>query len=286
MCYYGHTMGYKALLLDVDGTLVPVGPHTTTSEKVTFSLNEARKKVCVSIVSGRPLEWLTNLFEKLDLVHPCIINGGSQIIDPKTKEILWERSLRNEDVNSILNIIKNNNTPFIVNDNGKELKNPTDLKFYKPLAMQLSFFDSKEKSDKCIKTLQKISNISAHKFFSWDKDRNYKMEIYITNKEATKQHAAKKLAEILNIKTKEMIGVGDARNDIPLLSECGLCIAMGNADDKLKAIADYIAPSVDEDGVAHVVEKFIMTDIPMEISKKKLSFLQRFNQFIDRIRNH
>ena len=56
-----------------------------------------------------------------------------------------------------------------------------------------------------------------------------------------------------------MIGVGDARNDAPLLNVCGLKVAMGNADDKLKKIAHYIAPSVDEDGVAHVVERFILS---------------------------
>ena len=49
------------------------------------------------------------------------------------------------------------------------------------------------------------------------------------------------------------------RNDIPLLNICGLKVAMGNADKKLKSIAHHIAPSVDEDGVAHVVEKFILS---------------------------
>jgi hydroxymethylpyrimidine pyrophosphatase-like HAD family hydrolase len=85
------------------------------------------------------------------------------------------------------------------------------------------------------------------------------MDIYITHSEATKYYAAHELARILGIDTSEMIGVGDARNDAPLLNVCGLKIAMGNADNKLKSIAHYIAPSVDEDGVAHVVEKFILS---------------------------
>src|SRR3990167_5395279 len=105
----------------------------------------------------------------------------------------------------------------------------------------------------------KISDVSAHKTFSWNKDRNYKMDIYITHKEATKHHAAQELARILGIDTSEMIGVGDARNDVPLLHICGLKVAMGNADNKLKRVAHYIAPSVDEDGVAHVVDKFILS---------------------------
>lgn len=39
---------------------------------------------------------------------------------------------------------------------------------------------------------------------------------------------------------------------------CGLKVAMGNAVQDLKEIADYIAPSVDEDGIADVIEKFVL----------------------------
>ncbi len=252
-------MKYKSLLLDVDGTLVPVGPHTMPSQRVVDALRQAQKMVHVSLVSGRCLDWLTEIFQILDLTDPCIINGGSQIIDPKTKKILWERPIYKESVRKILALIKQDQIPFIVSDNGIEYENTYESEFLNTLAIKLSYFDSKEKSDQCLKTLSRIPDISAHKTFSWDKDRNYKMDIYITHKEATKHYAAEELARILEIDTSEMIGVGDARNDAPLLDVCGLKVAMGNADDKLKRITHYIAPSVDEDGVAHVVEKFILS---------------------------
>ena len=245
--------------MDVDGTLVPVGPNTMLSKKVVESLEQAKKVAHVSLVSGRCLEWLTEIFETLDLTDPCIINGGSQIINPKTKEILWQRPIDEENVSEILKIISRDKIPFVVSDNGIEYENPPQFEFQNPLAIKLSYFDSKEKSDRCLETLSRINGIAAHKTFSWDKDRNYKMDIYITHSEATKYYAAQELARILGIETHEMIGVGDARNDAPLLEVCGLKVAMGNADDKLKRIAHYIAPSVDEDGVAHVVEKFILS---------------------------
>ncbi len=252
-------MKYKSLLLDVDGTLVPVGPNTIPSEKVIESLKQAKKTVRVSLVSGRCLDWLTEIFKVLDLTDPCIINGGSQIIDPKTKKILWERPINKEDVGKVLRIVERDKIPFVVSDNGVEYANPSQDEFGNPLAIKLSYFDSKEKSDRCLEILRTISGISAHKTFSWDKDRKYRMDIYITHKEATKHQAAQELARILGIDTSEMIGVGDARNDVPLLNACGLKIAMGNADHKLKIGAHYIAPTVDEDGVAHVVEKFILS---------------------------
>jgi len=104
------------------------------------------------------------------------------------------------------------------------------------------------------------------------------MKIYITHKNASKQHAAEKLAQMLNVETSEVIGVGDARNDAPLLSACGLRVAMGNADNKLKKIADYVAPTVDEDGVAYVIEKFIIRGESLPKKSSLFSRLFRFGQ--------
>ena len=65
-------------------------------------------------------------------------------------------------------------------------------------------------------------------------------------------------ATFVRIEQYEIIGVGDGYNDFPLLMACGLKVAMGNATEDLKEIADYIAPTVDEDGVADVIEKFVL----------------------------
>ena len=50
----------------------------------------------------------------------------------------------------------------------------------------------------------------------------------------------------------------DSYNDLPLLEVCGLRIVMGDAPDELKAIADYVAPSIDEDGLAVAIEEFVL----------------------------
>jgi len=64
----------------------------------------------------------------------------------------------------------------------------------------------------------------------------------------------------LKISREEIIGIGDHYNDFPLLMACGLKVAMGNAVDDLKAIADYIAPSVEKDGVADVIDRFVLNN--------------------------
>ena len=67
------------------------------------------------------------------------------------------------------------------------------------------------------------------------------------------------LGKILNIRTHEIIGIGDGPNDFPLLMASGLKVAMGNAIPDLKAIADYVTATVEEDGVAQVIEKFVLS---------------------------
>lgn len=251
-------MQYKALLLDVDGTLVPVGPNTRPSEAVAAAITKAQEHIPVCLVSGRSLEWLEELFATLNLAHPCIINGGSQIINPKTKGILWERPITPESMVAVFGIIRAGSIPHIVSDDGIEYVDPGHREFTKPLAVKLTYFTSKETSDECAIRLGRIPDISTHKVYSWDKGRTYKLELYLTHAEATKAHAARELARLLGVDPSAIIAVGDARNDVPLLDACGLRVAMGNADGKLKKVAHYIAPSVEDDGVAHVIEKFIL----------------------------
>ena len=63
-----------------------------------------------------------------------------------------------------------------------------------------------------------------------------------------------RLAEQWGISPEEICAVGDDVNDIPMITAAGLGVAMGNAVDEVKAAADRIAPTNDEDGLAQVVE--------------------------------
>lgn len=103
--------------------------------------------------------------------------------------------------------------------------------------------------------LRKIKSIALHRMPSWEKGF---VSLDITDGKVSKLHAISDIFKILNIESHEAIGVGDSYNDYPLLMACGLKIAMGNAVSELKEIADFIAPSVEDDGVATVIEKYIL----------------------------
>ena len=82
--------------------------------------------------------------------------------------------------------------------------------------------------------------------------------VEIVNKEASKGNALESLALKFNIKREEIIAIGDNFNDMDMIEYAGLGVAMGNAPGYLKDVAQFVTHSNDEDGVRHVLEKFIL----------------------------
>lgn len=80
----------------------------------------------------------------------------------------------------------------------------------------------------------------------------------ITPAGATKGEALARLARRLDVDRSAVIAVGDAPPDVGMIQYAGLGVAVGNATDEVKGAADYVAPPVEEDAVAHVVERFIL----------------------------
>ncbi|MDO8583515.1 MAG: HAD family hydrolase [bacterium] len=245
---------YKALIIDVDGTLVKNKRYGMPSRKVTAAIVKASKIIHIGVATGRPLFMLKKIIKHLDLSGPSIINGGSQIIDTNSNKSLWEQTINAHDFLLISKIFKDINVSFFTHDDDKDF---ADLNTYVPkkLFNIVAQGLSSETADHAINKISHIPTIVIHKLVSWKKG---KYDILINHAYATKQHAILAIVKILKIKPEEIIAVGDGYNDFPLLMACGLKIAMGNAVEDLKAIADYVAPTVDEDGVADVIEKFVL----------------------------
>lgn len=253
-------MKYKALISDIDGTLtkrITTKVHRPLpSERVTKAVHEANKKIPIVLATSRPIQLVTYLLDFLKLHAPCVTLDGALIVDALSREILLETPIRNEDFDFVVNYLELANHPFIVDEKDKnDIPYTKDYHFKNPLNMFA--FELSEKDAKKIEAdFQKRSSINTHKVTSWTDSL---WGINITNSNVSKQHAVIEVANLLNILPEEIIGVGDGYNDFSLLEACGLKVAMGNAVPELKAIADYIAPSVDEDGVADVIEKFVLS---------------------------
>jgi hydroxymethylpyrimidine pyrophosphatase-like HAD family hydrolase len=74
----------------------------------------------------------------------------------------------------------------------------------------------------------------------------------------SKGSGVQEIAQAMGISLDQVIAVGDSVGDIEALEIAGLGVAMGNAEEELKQHADYIAASVWEDGVAQILERFLL----------------------------
>ena len=88
--------------------------------------------------------------------------------------------------------------------------------------------------------------------------RSNKYYMEITDPKASKGEALKFLANHWGIQKEEIMASGDQDNDYEMLKEAGIKIAMGNASEKLKKIADVVCKNVEQDGICEIVERFIL----------------------------
>lgn len=247
---------YKALMLDLDGTTIPNDIDGVPSVKVIDAITKAGKHVHVGFITGRPYEYTKRINGYLSLTGPSISSGGAQVVDVGSDEILWQKVLQENELLQIFKILDTYQYKTLIQKSGSSgvlelsrIDRPKEV-------ITMSVMDIEpDKIDEVIYAFKDIPNISSSKIVGWTKGTYW---LQISHINATKQQGIFEVAKLLDIKPAEIIGVGDGYNDFPLLMACGLKIAMGNAVPELKRIADYVAPSVEEDGVAHIIEKYIL----------------------------
>jgi len=247
-------MQYKLIIFDLDGTAIPNKPDGLPSGVVVGAVVKAKKKVAVSVATGRAITMARPILKKLKLTTPCILSGGAQIINPKTEEVLWERLLAKDQIKEIINVL----LPYSyeVSFSNETSGRPAKLKSIKEPERIVYVVNVKNRdSNLILKKLNNLENIAAHGVKAWTEGCT---DIHITNSQATKKFALEVLFDMIGVEKSETIGVGDSNNDLPLLEMVGFKVAVGNASKKLKETADYIAPPVENDGLAEVIEKFIL----------------------------
>lgn len=246
---------YKMLVSDIDGTLCVGKPNSFPSDKVKNCISAAVDNGLIfTLASGRPFSMVKYLTEYLGNTGPCIVDNGAVIIDGKTGEVIWEALLSMDRARRILELLQGCEY-FRVSYESGPVDNPKDIDISLKVR-KVSVHDiTPQKAEDLIQVVEReFKNVACIKAASYKGD--HLSDIYFSDIGATKQRSVFELGKILGIEKEEIIGVGDGYNDFPLLMACGLKVAMGNAVGELKAIADFVAPTVDEDGLAYVLEKF------------------------------
>lgn len=263
--WYICNMKVKAIFFDIDGTLVSFKTHRIPDSTLEALTLLRKKGIKLFIATGRPWVLINNLGEaKFDGF--ITVNGCSCFTSDFTP--IYSSSIPHEDIDRLIDSGLTENIPFAFTD-GKdefitginervqamsdliELPNArvapvTDARgedFYQ----LMGYFTKEEEQQFNIfeKILTHCTPMRWHPLFA---------DIIPTGN--SKRTGIDKVLEYFHIDLSESMGFGDGGNDIPMLQHTAIGVAMGNADDEVKAAADYVTTSIDDNGIVHALRHF------------------------------
>jgi len=248
---------YRALFVDVDGTLVS-SEHALPSKKVKEALLNLKKNdVYVCIVTTRQFSKIEKICKELNLSGLSVVSAGAQIVDVETGKYIYEYIIDHESTIKICKLLESyeENIDFWIQDDGVDCRYSTSYNPNKPFAIIVRNLTN-QFADKIINIIMSTTEVFCTKVPTYQKDL---VDLCITNKRATKKHGVDIVIKSLKISKDKAVGIGDGENDIEFIKSCGLKIAMGNAVRSVKEIADYTAPDVTKDGVVVAINKYFLS---------------------------
>lgn len=255
----------KALFFDIDGTLVSFKTHRIPQSTVDALQCAHDKGIKIYIATGRPIQIITNLVQIEKLIDGWITtNGAYCFIEEK---VICCNPIAENDVEKIISASdRDNYSVIIVGEKHLAVHNYADIvdiTFREGLGvdnidyhrdidslkgqkiLQLTPFCKEDQEAELMPT---ISNCTSGRWCSEFTD--------ITAQNANKGKGIESIARHEGFTIEETMAFGDGGNDDKMLQTAGIGIAMGNANEKTKSIADYITTSVDEDGILNALSHF------------------------------
>ncbi len=271
---------YRLLAFDYDGTAAIDGELPT--ERVYNALAAARAKDLILVLAtGRPYNSASRYAEALHLDAPVICYQGAMVRElTGERRVLYVEPAPADAMCEVLALADERNLELNVygEDCMYVIQRGRPLEFYErwfgmPIQMAQSYaqicdlFAAEGKSPlKGLfigdpETNEAFRNELRERFKGrLEVVRSHDMFVEVHSLEASKGHGLKFLAQHFGISQAETIAVGDSGNDSSMIAWAGLGVAMGNAMPEVFAAADVVAPPVMEDGLAYVIENYILAD--------------------------
>lgn len=270
----------KMIGLDLDGTLL-----NSKKELLPYTKNVLAKAleagIHVLVATGRPYTGIPEELRVFPGMRYALTSNGARILDTETGEVLIEHLLPLENAKKALEIIRKYDTLQEVYfdgqgyadrsklDNiGKYHHNPYMWEYVRTSRIAVpDIRDVIERENRDMDKLQALFADMDERLAAWKEleqqegivlvgSLGYNIEINAAG--VNKGTGLVKLGELLGIRREEIMACGDGDNDVEMLREVGFGVAMGNAEEKAKAAADYITATNDEEGVAKAIEIFAL----------------------------
>lgn len=273
-------MKIRMICLDLDGTLL--NEQKVLTEETKQALKEAIDKgIEIVPATGRALYGIPKEIRTFPGVRYALTANGARIVEIASDKILYEKLISKNDAKKVLNIMEQYDTlrevyfcghGYVQEDMKERLdqfyENPEMLAYVKGTRkyvtdlhalialeergldkMQAVFRKARDR-DVLWKHLQEETDLSV--------TGALKNNVEVNAPQVHKGTGLAELARLLQIPMEEVMACGDGRNDIEMIRQAGIGVAMENGVRGLKEAADYITLTNDENGVAKAIRKFAL----------------------------
>jgi len=263
----------------VDGTLLT--SRGTISPATRAALDRARARgLSLTLATGRRLATVQPQVDALGLTLPLILQSGAQIVDPSIGAALYSNPLSRERIAAVVRAaVEEGVQPILYEDRAVaqhlltgpvERDSPSMGPYiaarpalvrrlsYDALAavdgaLQVAVIDTLPVAQRVAARLQ-VAHCRVLVSYSVGLDA-YFLEVF--HETCSKGEALRRLTAMLDIPLDAVVAVGDNYNDDEMLRAAGLGVAMANAEPEIRAIADKLVPSNDEDGIAALIDELL-----------------------------
>lgn len=265
---------FKLIVSDMDGTLLNDQKKVSEDTKTAIAKLEAHQAK-FTLATGRIYPAAKIYAHDLGITTPLICCNGAVIIDPISDEVLYGRPLSKAVGLQVIDICEAYGVYYHLYDKDTiySTKMEKAIAYYAEFSKTLpegyqikteivasakalfdkkeiykigAYYDNSERALDMRKALEKIPGASGFKSLET------MFDVLMTD--ANKGTALKHLCSLLGVSIKEVVAFGDNENDLEMLQTAGYGIAMGNAEDFVKDVADHVADTNEADGVRLAIE--------------------------------
>jgi Cof subfamily protein (haloacid dehalogenase superfamily) len=263
----------RLLALDLDGTLMD-DRMVIKSDRIRRAIAAAQERdVVVTLATGRMFDYALPFARDLGITAPLICYQGGLIQAPDADRPIYRATMGPALIHEVLKWQTEQGWQFVLYaDDGVFLdeRRYPDAFYHDMLGERLMWVDDFStvlKQREPIKFLVFVEPHEAEGVLAKLRQK-FAGQMELTRSHArivegnplgvSKGDALRRLAAHLDIPQAAVMAVGDQDNDIPMIAWAGLGVAMGNGSPAIKAVADWVAPPVTEDGAAVAIERFVL----------------------------
>ena len=242
----------RAAALDLDGTII--GPDERITPVVKDAIARLSARIPVFIATGREPHDVFNYARQLGLTGPQLSDGGAAILDPVERRHIWSANLGPELASEVLELISELDARFVATHVQGTFRRVSDIPDWD--IVRISALDlSREAAEALTGRFEEHPRMTV---ILASLPYNGLWAVDFTLKGVDKGSGVARMGKMLDLVPADVVCVGDSYNDLPMFAACGLAIAMGGSPEDIKSAAALTVPTVEEDGLAYAIDRYIL----------------------------